>query len=81
MTKYVSILVYYVPIFPYFHVLSCLRNSAYPLSYGFTSFIKSTTSQMSSRSNYNTNNTKSVIKKASVIINYNTILRLAIELT
>ena len=41
-------------------VLSCLRNSAYSLSHGFTGSIKSTTSRMSSLSNRNADNTRSV---------------------
>ena len=40
--------------------LSCLYDLAYPLSYSSTGSIKSTTSWMSSLSNYNTNNTKSI---------------------
>ena len=46
--------------FPHFYILSCLRDSAYLLSYGFTGFIESTTSRMSSLSNRNADNTRSV---------------------
>ena len=42
-------------------VLSCLRDLAYPSSYGSTGSIESTTSRMSSLSNRNADNTRSVI--------------------
>ena len=69
MVKYIGILIRrYVPCFKYMtflhsdfmRVLSCLHNSAYPSSYGFTGSIESTTSQMSSLSSRNADNTRSV---------------------
>ena len=42
------------------YILNCLYNSAYPSSYSSTSFIEFTTSQMSSLSNRNIDNTRSV---------------------
>ena len=39
---YVGILVYHVPAFLYFYVLSSTIWLSYPLSYGFTSFISPT---------------------------------------
>ena len=42
-------------------VLSCLYDLAYPLSYGFTSSIEFITSWISSLSNRNANNIRSVI--------------------
>ena len=58
-----------VPMFLYFYVLSCLYDLAYLSSYGFTSFIEFTTSWMSSLSNRNTNNTRSVTLRRNRFIN------------
>ena len=71
--RYVSILIRHV----YFHVPTFLCTEfftwlGYPSSYNSIGFIKSTTSQMSSLSNRNANNTRSVtaaIKKNPTIIN------------
>ena len=64
MVEYVGIsvcwYVVYIPTFPCFYILNYLRNSAYPSSYGSTGFIESITSRISSLSNRNTNNTRSV---------------------
>ena len=63
MVKYVGISAYqYVARS---HVSTFLRTElttwlGYPLSHGFTGFIESTTSRMSSRSNRNADNTRSV---------------------
>ena len=48
-------------------VLNCLHDLAYPSSYGFTGSIESTTSQMSSLSNRNADNARSVILSALII--------------
>ena len=50
------------------HVLSGLYDLAYPSSYGFTGSIESTTSRISSLSNRNPDNTRSVT--VIVITNY-----------
>ena len=55
--------VHRAPTFPRFYVLSCLYDSAYPSSYNSTGFIESTTSWMSSLSNRNADNTRSVITR------------------
>ena len=60
-------------------VLSCLCNSAYPSSHGSTGSIESTTSWMSSLSNRNADNTRSVtnsvyIKKQTNSLAYKIII-------
>ena len=50
----------HVPTFLRFYVLNYLYNSAYPLSYSSTGFIKPITSRVSSLSSRNINNIKSV---------------------
>ena len=51
----------------FIYVLSYLYNLAYPLSYGFTSFIEFITFWIFSLSNRNANNTKSVILAPSFL--------------
>ena len=64
MVEYVGTLIYrYIACIPTFlrsHVLNFPRDSAYPSSHGSIGSIKSTTSRMSSLSNRNANNTRSV---------------------
>ena len=59
-----------VPTFPHFYILSCPRDSAYPSSHGSTGSIESTTSQISSLSNRNANNTRSVTLAPSSLASF-----------
>ena len=71
MVEYVGILICWyvacshVPTFLYIKLTIWLN---YPSSHGFTSFIESTTSRISSFSNYNTDNTKSVTLAPSLLV-------------
>ena len=80
MVEYVGMLirqyVAYAPTFPRFYVLNFLRDSVTPSSYGFTSFIESTTSWMSSLSNRNADNTRSVTVVLRLTVFYHLIVPL-----
>ena len=62
--QYVSTLIYQYVQYVYNH----MTRLGYPSSYGFTGFIESTTSWMSSLSNRNTNNTRSVTLRLSLYL-------------